>query len=344
MELSPRKRAVLAAVTKTYILTGEPVGSKALNLMLNNAPSSATIRNEMSELCSLGLLAQPHTSAGRVPTGSGFKLYVDSLMTPQRLSERSKAFIDAGFKDINAVPERLPRAAGKLLYGLTGLPSIICFETDGGTAVRRAELVPIGKRTVMLLLITADGRTRSRAVRTVTDVTKELEQRFCDIAKHRINGKSVSELNLGYMQSVTAEAGTDAFALMPLISALFEMASGIENAGVELAGEAALYGLCKSREQARRIMSLVNLREPILSLTSGITEKADVVFGKDTGFKELENGVMIAAGYSGAHRYKGTVGVIGPYRMSYDQIIPGVEYTAQKLTELLTEAQNDMEE
>lgn len=86
MELSPRKQAVLAAVTKTYIKTGEPVGSKALNLILKNAPSAATLRNEMSELCDLGLLAQPHTSAGRVPTSNGFKVYVDTLMQPEKYS------------------------------------------------------------------------------------------------------------------------------------------------------------------------------------------------------------------------------------------------------------------
>ena len=79
MELSPRKQAVLAAVTKAYIKTGEPVGSKALTALLKNAPSAATLRNEMSELCDMGLLAQPHTSAGRIPTSSGFKLYVNSL-------------------------------------------------------------------------------------------------------------------------------------------------------------------------------------------------------------------------------------------------------------------------
>ena len=87
MELSPRKQAVLAAVTKAYIATGEPVGSKALAAMLKNAPSSATLRNEMSELCELGLLSQPHTSAGRVPTSRGFRTYIDTLMKTDKISQ-----------------------------------------------------------------------------------------------------------------------------------------------------------------------------------------------------------------------------------------------------------------
>ena len=116
MELSPRKRAVLAAVAKAYIKTGEPVGSKTLAAMLKNAPSSATLRSEMSELCELGLLAQPHTSAGRVPTSRGLKTYVDSLMSPDKISEGDKAFIDRGLSNIHAAPEKIPEIGGELLH------------------------------------------------------------------------------------------------------------------------------------------------------------------------------------------------------------------------------------
>ena len=100
MELSPRKQAVLAAIIRTYIETGEPVGSKVLTGLIENAPSSATLRNEMSELCGLGLLEQPHTSAGRIPTSNGFKVYVDSLMRPKQITASAKNFIDSRLSDI----------------------------------------------------------------------------------------------------------------------------------------------------------------------------------------------------------------------------------------------------
>ena len=95
MELSARKQAVLAAVVKAYIETGEPIGSKILTELLENAPSPATLRNEMNELCSLGFLHQPHTSAGRVPTESGYRFYVDTLMKPVGIGEASRRFIDS---------------------------------------------------------------------------------------------------------------------------------------------------------------------------------------------------------------------------------------------------------
>ena len=330
MELSPRKQAVLAAVTKAYIKTGEPVGSKALTVLLKNAPSAATLRNEMSELCDMGLLAQPHTSAGRIPTSSGFKFYVNSLMTPEKLSDGMKRRIDSKLSGLHCAPEKIPTEAGNLLSDLTGLPAVVCFKTDGSP--------------VMLLIVTADGRTRHTVLRLGTDYTRDYAEKCRDIIVRRINGRRTDELTRGYMQSVAAEAGTDAFALMPLFSALFESAAGIESSGAYLLGEQRLYGICESQAAAKRILSLVALREPMLTLTERFDGNVGTVFGRDSGFRELENNTIIAAKYYGSDRFKGTLSVIGPNRMSYGQIIPSVEYTALRLTEIMTEAQKDMED
>ena len=344
MELSPRKQAVLAAVTKAYIKTGEPVGSKALTALLKNAPSAATLRNEMSELCDMGLLAQPHTSAGRIPTSSGFKFYVNSLMTPEKLSDGMKRRIDSKLSGLHCAPEKIPTEAGKLLSDLTGLPAVVCFKTDGRPKIRNAEIFPVSKGSVMLLIVTADGRTRHTVLRLGADYTKGYAEKCRDIIVRRINGRRTDELTRGYMQSVAAEAGTDAFALMPLFSALFESAAGIESSGAYLLGEQRLYGICESQAAAKRILSLVALREPMLTLTERFDGNVGTVFGRDSGFSELENNTIIAAKYYGSDRFKGTLCVIGPNRMSYGQIIPSVEYTALRLTEIMTGAQKDMED
>lgn len=344
MELSPRKQAVLAAVTKAYIETGEPIGSKALTALLKNAPSAATLRNEMSELCDMGLLAQPHTSAGRIPTSSGFKLYVNSLMTPEKLSDGMKRRIDISLGGLHCAPEKIPSAAGRLLSELTGLPSVVCFETDGSPKIRNVEILPISRSSVMLLIVTADGRTRHTVLRLGADYTKELAEKSQSIIKTRINGKRTDELTRGYMQSVVTESGAYALALMPLFTALLESAAGIESSGAELFGEQLLYGICKNDAAAKRIMSLISLREPLIKLTERFNGNVGTVFGRDSGFRELENNTIIAARYYGSDRFKGTLGVIGPNRMSYGQIIPGVEYIALRLTEIMTEAQKDMED
>lgn len=344
MELSPRKRAVLAAVAKAYIKTGEPVGSKTLAAMLKNAPSSATLRSEMSELCELGLLAQPHTSAGRVPTSRGLKTYVDSLMSPDKISEGDKAFIDRGLSNIHAAPEKIPEIGGELLHRLTGLPAIACFFTDEASKVRRVQLVPVSRSSVLLLLITADGRTRSRVFRPGREYDRGLDEKFSGIISRRIAGMPVGGLTKAYMQSVTAEAGIDSLRLMPLMSAVFELAEDIKSSGVTLLGESAFYNICGSEDEARRIISLINMREPAAELLSGIKGGAGVIFGSETGYNDLKSVTVTAAKFSGRGRYGGAVGVIGPDRISYERIIPVVEYTALRLSDLISEAQKDMEE
>lgn len=341
MELSPRKRAVLAAVTKAYIASGEPVGSKALTSLLENAPSSATIRSEMSQLTDLGLLSQPHTSAGRVPTSNGFKVYVDSLMPTHQISDTDRAFIDARLRNIHTELEKISEIAGRIVSELTGLPAVTCFLSASPPRLKKVELVPVSRRSVLLLLVTADGRAQSRIFRTNGD--GGLYETFGEIVSRKIIGRPISELTRAYMQSVIAGAGADSLVLTPLLSAVFEMAEGMELTRVSLAGEAQLYRICPSDGAARRITSLVKLHDPILSVMDRVEGDVGVVFGSDTDFRELNAYAVVAARYGGG-KYKGTVGLIGPNRISYERIIPSVEYIAVRLSELMTEAEKDMEE
>ncbi|MBO5019993.1 MAG: heat-inducible transcription repressor HrcA [Clostridia bacterium] len=343
MELTPRKQAVLKAIIKAYIASGEPVGSKNLTALLENAPSSATLRNEMSELCELGLLHQPHTSAGRVPTSRGYSLYVNSLMQKSEISEREKEYIDKALSGLNCAPEGIPSKVAQMLSHLTGLPAIACLLTERQPRVKRIELLNIGRSSVMLLLITDDGRTRSRIFRH-SGFTEESERCFFSLIEKRIKGKTVAELNKAYMQSVIAECGIYTLDLMPLFTAVFETVSEIEHTDVTLRGENALYNICGDENAARKITSLINRRDPIISILDGIGDSVGAVFGAETSYRELEGETVIAAKFTGSDKYKGYVGVIGPNRMSYEQIMPCVEYSAKVMTRIMTEAQKDMED
>lgn len=344
MELTPRKQAVLKAIVKAYIETGEPVGSKILTELLENAPSSATLRNEMSELCELGLLHQPHTSAGRVPTVGGFKLYVDSLMSKSEISENTAALIDKALGEISCEPEGIPAKAAKMLSELTGLPGIACIITDRSPKIKRVQLLPIGRLSMMLLVITDDGRTRNRIFRMNSDFKEETQKCFEDITDKCIKGRAVDNLTKGYMQSVIAKSGIYALELMPLFTAVFETAAEIEEKAVHLSGEKALYNISGDEQTAGRIMSLINRRDPMISILEQIGDGAGAVFGRDTEYSELFGDTIIAAKFSGGDKYKGYVGVIGPTRLSYEQIMPTIEYTAKELTKIMNTAQKDMED
>ena len=344
MELTPRKQAVLRAIVEAHIESGEPIGSKNLVALLENPPSPATLRNEMSELCELGLLKQPHTSAGRVPTGKGYKLYVNKLMQKPQISEHEAKVIAAAFAEMHCEPENIPARASEMLSTLTGLPAISCLITANPARIKKIQLLPIGKSSVMLLVITDDGRTRNRIFRQSGGISEQAAELFCELAEQYIKGKRVNELTKPYIQGVTAKAGLYSLEVMPLLSAVLEAARDIEEAFVSLKGENTLYNICGEDAGARRIISLIERRSPIITILEGIKDGTGAVFGADTDYPELKGETVIAAVFNAGSNYRGYIGVIGPNRMSYERIIPCIEYTAERLSEIMTEAQKDMED
>lgn len=343
MELSPRKQAVLKAIVKAYIETGEPIGSKNLTLLLENAPSSATLRNEMSELCELGLLNQPHTSAGRIPTNEGYRMYIDSLMSRSVLNDYSANVIENAIKTIRSEPENIPRITAETISHFTGLPSVACLLTEKVPRIKRIELLPIGKYSIMLLVITDDGRSRNCIFRQGKNFTESAENTFRELVDRRIKSKPVTELTKAYMQTVATEAGLYALDLLPLFTALFEAAQKIKMVEVSLSGEEYLYNICGDKN-ARNIVSLLGYEQSAAKIFGNIENKTEVIFGADTGYSELSNNTVVAAKFRCAEKYNGYIGVIGPNRISYEQIIPLIEYTAEKLTKIMSEAQKDMED
>lgn len=343
MELSPRKQAVLKAIVKAYIETGEPIGSKNLTLLLENAPSSATLRNEMSELCELGLLHQPHTSAGRIPTNEGYRMYIDSLMSRSVLNDYSAQFIENAIRTIRSEPENIPRVTAEALSHFTGLPAISCLVTEKVPRIKRIELLPIGKHSLMLLVITDDGRNRNCVFRQGRNFTESAENTFKELVDRRIKGKPVSELTKAYMQTVATEAGLYALDLLPLFTAVFETTQKIKMVDVSLNGGEQLYNICGDKN-AHSIVSLLSDERSAVQIFNNIDDNTRVIFGADTGYNELSNNTVVAAKFKGAEKYNGYIGVIGPNRISYEQIIPLIEYTAEKLTKIMSEAQKDMED
>ena len=238
MELTPRKKAILAEIVKAHIQTGEPIGSKILSQRLPSSPSTATLRNEMSELCEMGYLEQPHTSAGRPPTSKAYRLYVSELMGKQDLSSEGKEIIDTMLSAVRPDPESLGSSAAEILSTLTGLPAISASGAQAGVCIRKVSLLPMGRSAAVVFVITDDGRTRSRLVRIGAPFTPELIIRFENIVQSKICGKEASLLDKAYLQAIAISAGFDALALAPLLSCVC-WSVGLHLAG----GAAALFGL-----------------------------------------------------------------------------------------------------
>lgn len=344
MELSPRKKQILAAIVKTYIETGEPVGSKALAQVLDLGLSPATLRNEMSELSELGFLEQPHTSAGRIPTSEGYRLYIQQLMKPAQPDEQTKAVIDDALEHTVSDPERMVGTAGQVLADLTGLPALSATVADQSASIKRVEIIPMGRRSALLVLITSDGVARSRLCRTQTPLSPPALERFARLIAGEIEGVELSGFHPALLQSLAADAGEYGFALMPLLTALFHMVEEVCESKLSLKGESNLFGFSELEKEARQLIDLIARRDAILSILAGIHGPVEVVFGGDTPIAALRPSSLVVARYRLGGKELGRIGVIGPTRMAYEQLIPSIEYFAAKLGSLLTQAMEDLED
>lgn len=344
MELSERKKAILSAIIKNYILNGSPIGSKALSEMLGFNVSPATLRNEMNSLCEMGYLKQPHTSAGRIPTNKGYKLFISDLMEHKTVSQGMKQAIDQKLSVASQYPEQLLSIAGDILAELTGFPTIIIKSVKHERYVRRVEFLPTGKRTVMIVLITSDGIIRSRLCRTNEPLTNEMFADFDKLVASRVIGTELSLFNKAFLQSLVVELGEFALPLLPLLTVVFEMAYEINSSSVSLKGESNILSCFNNETQARALLQFASKKQQIFKTLENVTSPVEVVFGGETGIEELAPSNMVVAKFKLGEDDTGRIGIIGPKRIDYERLLPNVEYFADKLSELITETMSDMEE
>lgn len=341
--MTDRKKAILSEVVKLYIETGEPVGSKILATRLESAPSTATIRAEMNELERMGFLKQPHTSAGRLPTSKAYRLYVNELMQKESISKDSREIIDKMLAVINPEPESIGSAAAQILTTLTGLPVLYAENVENGATMKKVTVLPMGRSSVVLFTITADGRSRSRLVHLKLPLTEKDLSLFLEIAENSVCGKRLSELNRVHLQSVTASAGLEALTLAPLFASLFDMAEELSRTRIDMRGESNLFSALGSDLEAKDVLRLFSSTDTAQSILSRSSDTLGVVFGDDTEFPELKPMGMIVASYGGENEL-GRLAVIGPTRMSYERIMPSIEYLAEKVGNIMQEMLKGMEE
>lgn len=342
MELSDRKKKILAAVVETYIRSGEPVGSKSLMEILPVKVSSATIRNEMAELASMGLLEQPHTSAGRIPSHTGYRYYIDNLMGTRELDAESRRKIENAIGNAGD-PEHLLSKAGEVLADLTNCATLSTTPAGEGTKIRRIEVVPVGTRTAMLVLLTSTGILKSRICRSDFPITVPMLEHFYNLTSSRLVGKPLSEINITTMQTLAASVGAEAFAMLPFLANIADLARDAAQTDIRLEGQSNLLGYRELEENAYELMEFLRKGEPLGALLSTNREDVHVLIGKENKYRQLENSSLILARYNVGGEESGTIGVIGPTRLDYAKLIPSVRYLTDLVGRLLTQSIHDEE-
>ncbi|MBR0112225.1 MAG: heat-inducible transcription repressor HrcA [Clostridia bacterium] len=336
--LSERKKQILANVVELYIKTGEPVGSKGLIDATGMSVSSATVRNEMNELDSMGYLEQPHTSAGRVPTQEGYRYYVDHLMKNREVDELTKRLIDAGVSSAVGDPEKLIAKSREILANLTKCATVSTAPVGEMTLIKKIEVVPVGAYSAMMVLLTSNGILKSRLCRSDTEINASVLEKFYGIAGAFIIGKPAAEITPVYIQTLAAAIEGDYFTLLPLLAAVTELADSVGDSRLVLGGSSNLLSFKDYGEGAVALLEFLSRSEPLSDVINSSRGSLDVRIGSENKYKQLENSSVIVSKYSVNGDETGTISVIGPTRMDYETIIPSIRYMTDIVGRLITQA------
>jgi len=337
MKLDIRKLKILTAIVETYIDTGEPVSSKILAQQLGFSVSSATIRNDMAALFEMGLLEQPHTSAGRVPSHLGYRVYVDQLMHCKPLSEEERREIDALFNVRDPDPDKLLEDAAQALADYTNCATVSTTITPKTVLVKRVEIVPAGTRTVVVLVIATNGVIKNKVCRVDFRVTGEIVEFLNQFANGRLVGRSVNDISQWNINSISVTLGDYSQLFIPVLATIYELCREINDGQFYTSGGANLLNYKELADIARDLLSAMANREQLLGVIGSKSDAVFITIGKENNQSELTDTSVVVTKYRIGEQNSGAIGVIGPVRMDYAKLIPHLEYFSQTLGKLLAE-------
>ena len=319
--MDDRKLKILSAVVNEYIVTGEPVGSKAI--MAHVKASSATIRNEMAELEKQGYLEQPHTSAGRIPTYKGYRLYVDQLMEQNQLTANEKKMLDSMIPQEYVTEEDLVNKASMALADLTKCAAVVANATPKFSLISKVEVIPTGKRMYVILMITSNGSIKNKVCRLEFDLSQDQLEFFDNFVKENLNGVPIDSLSDAYLEKLTEAMGTYMMTLSPLVSEIMKMTK--EMSSVSIKGQSNLLTCFLDNQK--------ELKGFIDDTFSGL----HVMFSPERDGFVIHNSSIITAPFSKDGKTAGALGLIGPMRLDYAKFIPYLEYFTGEISEMISE-------
>ncbi len=338
--MDERKLKILAAVVDEYILTGEPVGSKAISKVSGINVSAATIRNDMSVLEQLGYLEQPHTSAGRIPTFNGYRLYIDKLMKVESLSDSERTRLDNMLgQEENLTEESVIQSAGKALAELTQCATVVANSAPKFSVITKVDVVPTGKRLYLILLITSNGSIKNKACRLEFDLDDEQLDFFSHYIQENLQGVSIESLSEERMDQLITALGAYMITLAPLVKGLCELSHDLLQNELTISGEKNLIS-CNEFDK-KDIVNFIEHKNEFAELLNDSFSGIQVVFSQEKNDFIIGNSSMIVSKYHKGDKSAGSLGIIGPMRLNYSKIIPYIEYFTQKITDVLSKEEEE---
>ncbi|MBR5372470.1 MAG: heat-inducible transcription repressor HrcA [Oscillospiraceae bacterium] len=343
--MDDRKLRILAAVVDAYVTTGEPVGSKAIAALPDIHVSAATIRNDMAVLEQLGLLEQPHTSAGRIPTFQGYKTYIEKCMAGAQLPEDERERLDSMFGDQPMTEDLLIQSATTALAEITKCAAVAVNAMPQFSVISKVEVIPTGKRLYVILLVTSAGSIKNKACRLEFDLNDEQLSFFTDFLTKHLQGVSLSDLSSEMVDQLVAAMGAYMVTLSPLVQGLYELSRDMMRQELTVNGARNL--LTCNELATGDIVEFMENQDVIMPILNDSFSGIHVMFSEEQQNNPdhqtfvIGNSSMIVGQYQKDGRNVGKLGIIGPMRLNYAKVIPYLEYFTEKISNLISEKEED---
>ena len=337
MELSERKKKVLRSIVDLYIRTAEPVGSKAIAELPDMNYSSATIRNEMAELTSMGYLEQPHTSAGRVPSAAGYRLYVDELMLDYRLSMDETHSINAAIEEKMQRVDRMMEKVAKLVSQATDLPAISMAARSSSVNVKRYDLIQAGEGSFILVVMLSNDEVVNKLIKLPLNVAEADLKVLGALLNATMTGIAPEDFTAELLERVMRSAGAAASLVPVIVEFTTDALRRQGGTNVAIAGQMRLLGQPEYRDVDKAQRVLTTLDEEALNNLPAIMQNQNgtqVLVGPENVAQELKDTSVVMTKFDIGDGMHGMIGVVGPTRMDYAKVTARLSYFAESLSKM----------
>ena len=337
-----RADIILKNIVQLYVRDGQPIGSTKLANKIDLSVSSATIRNVMADLEANGLITSPHTSAGRIPTAKGYRLFVDSYVRAAPLNKKTIASLSDEFLD-ESDPDVLIKKASNALSQMTEFAGVVMIPNQNIARFRQIEFMPLSANRVLSILVTEDGRVQNRVITLSRDYKESELVEAANYFNHLYSGSNLSDVR----EKLIDDIQLDNEEMHRITKNAMEIAKKAlvdeedNQADVMLSGEQKLLDvpdLCQI-ETLQKLFNVFKTKQDLLDLLdrSMKTDGVNIYIGEESGYGSLDDCSIVTKTYEAEGEVIGTLGVIGPTRMVYSEVVSVVDVTAKLLSNALSQ-------
>jgi len=340
--LDERKLKILYAIINSYIMSAEPIGSRTITKLYNFGISSATVRNEMSDLEDLGYLNKPHSSAGRVPSDKAYRLYVNQLLKvikPKIDYEKKEEIKKALLKEAREV-DQLLQSSAKILSALTSYTALAVSSKMMGAKIKLIQLVPIDESQVLLTLVSDTGVVKNSIFRLDTDINEDQINTISNMLNHKLKGLPIAGINDDMAQKIMMEIYEYKNILDEIIPMINKSLEDVQDVDIYADGITRILDFPEYRDldKAKTFISFIEDKDTIteLLLKGSFTEDIEISIGSENIYDPIKDCSLITANYRLGDKVIGRIGVIGPTRMDYYNAIKNLYLVSLNVSEILS--------